>query len=119
MTRFIVGNLDNVIDNNYYPIEEARNSNMKHRPMGIGVQGMADLFSLMKISFDDKEAFQTNRKIFECIYYSALKESIELAKLKGKYESFDGSLLSKGILSFDLWDTTTDKDLTFDPKPKY
>lgn len=67
VVRFIVGNLDNVIDKNYYPIEEAKNSNFKHRPMGIGVQGMADLFSLMKISFDETAAIETNRKIFECI----------------------------------------------------
>lgn len=67
VVRFIVGNLDNVIDKNYYPIDEAKNSNFKHRPMGIGVQGMADLFSLMKISFDETAAIETNRKIFECI----------------------------------------------------
>merc|ERR1712159_713142 len=98
ITRFIVSNLDRVIDRNYYPVPEAKHSNLKHRPMGIGVQGMADLFARMKIAFDEPKAMETNRRIFECLYHAALTESAELAQKYGKYSTFDGSQLSKGLL---------------------
>mmetsp|Transcript_50894 Transcript_50894/g.110878 ORF Transcript_50894/g.110878 Transcript_50894/m.110878 type:complete len:85 (-) Transcript_50894:916-1170(-) len=84
--------------------------------MGIGVQGLADLFAQMKISFDEEAAVNTNRRIFECIYHAAVSESVELAKSKGRYSSFEGSPLSKGLFSFDLW-TKLDNE-KFDPKPK-
>jgi len=99
-------------------VEEAKTSNLLHRPMAIGVQGMADLFAKMKIAFDDPEAMQTNRKIFECLYHAALTESIELSKLKGPYSSFKGSPLSKGILSFDMWDKTFEKGYQLEPTPR-
>lgn len=100
----LVENLDNVIEKNYYPNEKTRKSNMAHRPIGIGVQGLADMFAMMKLTFDGEEAKKINKNIFETIYYGALKRSLELAKSRGKYSSFDGSPASKGLLQFDLWD---------------
>ena len=96
-------NLNRVIDGNYYPVEEARNSNMRHRPIGIGVQGLADAFILMRQSFESEEARQLNKDIFETIYYAALTASKDLAIEKGPYESYKGSPVSKGILQFDMW----------------
>jgi ribonucleoside-diphosphate reductase alpha chain len=103
VTRVVTRNLNKVIDVNYYPIEEARNSNMRHRPIGLGVQGLADTFILMRHPFDSKEARQLNRDIFETIYFAAVTESVEQAKKHGHYESFPGSPASKGQLQFDLW----------------
>lgn len=100
MTR----NLDKVIDVNHYPIESARTSNMRHRPMGIGVQGLADAFVLLGLPYDSEEARQLNRDIFETIYFASLTASCELAQEKGTYESYEGSPISKGILQFDMWD---------------
>jgi ribonucleoside-diphosphate reductase alpha chain len=99
-------NLNKVIDVNYYPIEEARNSNMRHRPIGIGVQGMADAFILMRYAFDSPEAKKLNREIFETIYFAAMTASKDLAKVDGAYESFPGSPTSKGIFQFDMWNVT-------------
>jgi ribonucleoside-diphosphate reductase alpha subunit len=96
-------NLNRVIDINYYPIESAKKSNMKMRPIGIGVQGLADVYFKMKIPFNSNEAKQINRRIFETIYHAALEQSMELAKLDGPYECFPGSPASQGILQFDLW----------------
>lgn len=103
VTKVICRNLNRIIDYNYYPVEEAKRSNLKHRPMGIGVQGLADLFAMLKISFDSDEAKELNRNIFETIYFAALEESNELAQKDGCYESFQGSPLSEGKFQFDLW----------------
>ena len=99
----VTKNLDKVIDANYYPVAEARNSNMRHRPIGIGVQGLADTFILMRQAFESDEAKQLNKDIFETIYYSALTASKDLAIEKGPYESYKGSPVSKGVLQFDMW----------------
>lgn len=101
--RIIVRNLNCIIEHNYYPIQETRNSNMKHRPIGIGVQGMADMYHLMRIPFESKSAADLNRKIFEYLYYTALDESANLAEKHGTYESYLGSPLSRGILHIDHW----------------
>jgi ribonucleoside-diphosphate reductase subunit M1 len=106
VARVITRNLNKIIDINYYPIEEARNSNMRNRPIGIGVQGLADAFILMRYPFDSEEAIQLNKEIFETIYYGALKESCELAKRFGPYETYQGSPVSKGELQFDMWGVT-------------
>lgn len=96
-------NLNKVIDNNYYPTKETEVSNMKHRPVGLGVQGLADVFAMMGYAFDSQEARELNKQIFEAIYYGACKASMELAKVEGPYKSFKGSPASKGILQFDMW----------------
>lgn len=98
-----VRNLNKVIDLNYYPVEEARTSNMKHRPIGIGVQGLADVFIRLRMPWESMYAKQLNKEIFEAIYYGAMKASIELAKSMGHYETFAGSPLSQGMFQFDLW----------------
>jgi ribonucleoside-diphosphate reductase alpha chain len=103
VTYRVTRNLDKVIDANYYPVPEARNSNMRHRPIGIGVQGLADAFILMRQAFESEEARQLNKDIFETIYYAALTASKDLAIEKGPYESYKGSPVSKGILQFDMW----------------
>ena len=103
VTRVVTRNLNKIIDVNYYPIIEAENSNFRHRPIGIGVQGLADAFILMRHPFDSPEAKQLNKDIFETIYYAAVSESLELAKRDGHYESFKGSPTSEGELQFDLW----------------
>ena len=103
VTYRVTKNLDKVIDANYYPVPEARNSNMRHRPIGIGVQGLADAFILMRQAFESKDAKQLNKDIFETIYYAALTASKDLAIEKGTYESYKGSPVSKGILQFDMW----------------
>ena len=109
VTEIIVENLDIVIDKNYYPTNESKTSNMKHRPIGIGVQGLADAFMLMNLSFTSDSAKKLNKDIFETIYYHALKKSCQLAKEKGAYETFIGSPASKGILQFDMWNKTPEK----------
>ncbi|MCS6979060.1 MAG: ribonucleoside-diphosphate reductase subunit alpha [Flavobacteriales bacterium] len=96
-------NLNKVIDGNYYPVPEARRSNLRHRPVGLGVQGLADTFVLMRYPFDSPEAKALNRDIFETIYYAALTASKDLAKKDGPYETFPGSPISKGIFQFDMW----------------
>lgn len=96
-------NLNRIIDGNYYPVEEARNSNLRHRPIGLGVQGLADAFILMRIPFDSAEAKQMNKEIFETIYYAAMTASKDLAKEEGPYETIAGSPVSKGIFQFDMW----------------
>jgi len=102
----ITYNLNKVIDHNYYPVPEARKSNMKHRPIGIGIQGLADAFILLRYSFESEEARQLNIDIFETIYFGAVTASMELAKRDGPYESYPGSPMSKGIFQFDMWDAT-------------
>jgi ribonucleoside-diphosphate reductase alpha subunit len=103
ITRVATRNLNRVIDINYYPIPEARNSNMRHRPIGLGVQGLADAFILMRMPFDSPEARQLNRDIFETIYFAAMTESAALAKKDGPYQSYPGSPISKGEFQFDMW----------------
>jgi ribonucleotide reductase alpha subunit len=93
-----------VIDVNYYPVETAKRSNLKNRPIGLGVQGLADVFNLCGLAFDSKEARDMNLAIFETIYYAALEESIELAKQEGVYETYEDSPASQGTLQFDMWD---------------
>ena len=106
VTYQVTKNLNRIIDRNYYPIPEARNSNMRHRPIGLGVQGLADVFILMRHPFDSDEARALNREIFETIYYAACTASKDLAKEEGAYETFKGSPASEGRLQFDLWGVT-------------
>jgi ribonucleotide reductase alpha subunit len=103
-TRVLTRNLNRVIDRNYYPVPEAHKSNMRHRPIGLGVQGLADAFLLCGHAFDSREAARMNIAIFETMYHAALTESCELARLEGPYETFKGSPASEGILQFDMWD---------------
>ncbi len=106
VTYHATGNLNRVIDVNYYPVEEARNSNMRHRPIGLGVQGLADTFAMLKMPFESPEARQLNREIFETIYFAACNASLDAAKEEGPYSSFEGSPASQGILQPDLWGVT-------------
>jgi len=103
ITKVVTENLNKVIDRNFYPTEKTRVSNMKHRPIGIGVQGLADTFALMDISFHSADAKIVNSQIFETIYHAALEKSMELAEQHGHYDTFKGSPASKGILQFDMW----------------
>lgn len=106
ISRIVARNLNKVIDGNYYPLPEAENSNRRHRPIGIGVQGLADAFMLLRLPFESEEAALLNRNIFETIYFGAMTASMELAKEHGAYETFKGSPLSEGKFQFDLWDIT-------------
>jgi len=108
ITKVVTRNLNKVIDVNYYPVEEARNSNMRHRPIGIGVQGLADTFLEMKIAFDSPEARTLNKDIFETLYYAAMETSMELAIEEGPYQTFEGSPVSKGIFQYDMWGVEPD-----------
>lgn len=103
ITKVVTRNLNKVIDRNYYPIEEARYSNMRHRPVGLGVQGLADVFMLLRLPFESEEARLLNRDIFETIYFGSMTASMELAKKDGAYSTFPGSPLSQGEFQFDLW----------------
>ena len=103
VAKVVAYNLNQVIDVNYYPTEKTRTSNLRHRPIGMGVQGLADTFMMMDFAFNSTEAKQLNTNIFETIYHAALEASVELSKLHGPYESFKGSPASKGILQFDMW----------------
>jgi len=106
VTSVVTRNLNRVIDKNYYPTEAARKSNMRHRPIGIGVQGLADVFQMLGLSFDEPNSREINRRIFECVYHSALFESCQLAKEEGPYETFALSPASMGVLQFDMWGVT-------------
>lgn len=99
-------NLNKIIDGNFYPVEEARNSNMRHRPIGLGVQGLADTFITMGFPFESEEAKALNREIFETIYYASMTASKDLSKVEGPYETFKGSPVSQGRFQFDMWDVT-------------
>merc|ERR1712056_112387 len=103
VTKVATKNLNKVIDRNYYPVPEARNSNMKHRPIGLGVQGLADAFLLLRLAFESEAAQNLNEDIFETIYFAACEASCELAARDGPYQTFEGSPASKGQLQFDLW----------------
>jgi ribonucleoside-diphosphate reductase alpha subunit len=107
VTRVVTRNLNLVIDKNFYPTEPARKSNMRHRPIAIGVQGLADVFMMLGIPFDSDKARALNKGIFECVYHAALTESCELAKEHGSYETFEGSPASQGVLQPDMWNVTT------------
>ena len=104
VARVVTRNLNTIIDVNFYPVPEARKSNMRNRPVGLGVQGLADAFLALRLPFDSAEARMLNIQIFETIYHAALTESVELAKEQGKYESYEGSPISEGQLQYDLWD---------------
>jgi len=114
ITKVATRNLNKVIDINFYPIPEARNSNFRHRPIGLGVQGLADAFILMGMAFDSDAAKQLNIDIFETIYFAAMTESAALAEKHGAYETFQGSPLSKGMFQFDLWNVTPSKRWDWD-----
>ena len=103
VTYQVTLNLNKVIDINYYPVEEAKRSNLRHRPIGLGVQGLADVFILLRLPFESELAAMLNRNIFETIYFAAMTASKDLAKQQGAYETFHGSPLSKGQFQFDLW----------------
>jgi ribonucleoside-diphosphate reductase alpha chain len=103
VTYHATGNLNRVIDVNYYPVEEARNSNMRHRPIGLGVQGLADVFAMLKMPFEGPEARALNKEIFETIYFAACTASKDAAIVEGPYSTFEGSPASQGLLQFDLW----------------
>ena len=96
-------NLDQVIDINFYPTDKTQKSNSLHRPVGLGVQGLADVFFMLNLPYDSKEAAEINKKIFETIYFGAIEASVEMAKEKGTYSSYEGSPLSNGKFQFDLW----------------
>jgi len=106
VTYVATKNLNRVIDINYYPVEEARNSNMRHRPIGLGVQGLADAFILLRMPFESDEAKGLNKDIFETIYFAAMTASKDLAKIDGPYQTIKGSPVSKGIFQFDMWGVT-------------
>jgi len=112
--RVIVRNLNRVIDINYYPTPETKRSNMRHRPIGLGVQGLADVFALLKLSWESPDAAKVNQLIFEHIYYAAADESASIAALEGAYETFAGSPASQGKLQPDLWGVTPLTEKTLD-----
>ena len=110
VAKTVTYNLNRIIDVNYYPTEKTRRSNMRHRPIGIGVQGLADVFMLMNIPFISEEAKRINKRIFETIYHAALEQSCEMAITEGAYETFQGSPASQGILQFDMWEVDPSKE---------
>ncbi len=103
VTYHVTGNLNRVIDVNYYPVEEARNSNMRHRPIGLGVQGLADTFAMLGMYFESDSAKALNKEIFETIYFASCTASKDAAIVNGPYSTFEGSPASQGLLQFDLW----------------
>merc|ERR1719447_2145588 len=106
VAKVVTKNLNKIIDVNFYPVIEARNSNMRHRPIGIGIQGLADAYILMRYPFESEEAATLNKQIFETIYYGALEASCEIAEVDGPYSTYSGSPVSKGILQYDMWGVT-------------
>lgn len=109
VTKRITVNLNRVIDRNYYPVKEARNSNMRHRPIGLGVQGLADAFMLLRLPFASDEAKKLNKEIFETIYFASLTASNEIASVLGTYESYEGSPISKGVFQHNMWGIDNDQ----------
>lgn len=107
ITRLVTRNLNKTIDVNWYPIKQAKKSNFAHRPIGIGVQGLADVFQILNMSYDSEAARQLNKNVFETIYFSALSESVQLAKTQGPYLSFEGSPFSQGKTQIELWGNQT------------
>lgn len=114
VTYKIVDSMNHVIDENFYPTEPTRKSNFRHRPIGLGIQGLADLFILMRYPFESAAAKRLNQEIFETIYFAAMQSSVDLAKKDGHYESFPGSPLSKGIFQHDMWDVKPSGRWDFD-----
>jgi ribonucleoside-diphosphate reductase alpha chain len=110
VTKVITRNLNKVIDVNYYPVPEAEYSNKRHRPIGIGIQGLADAFMMLRMPFESEEAKQLNKDIFETIYYASMETSMELAIEEGTYETWEGSPISKGIFQFDMWNVTPESN---------
>ena len=108
VTKKITRNLDTVIERNYYPVKEAENSNLRHRPVGLGVQGLADTFIQLRMPFTSDEAKQLNQEIFETIYFAAVTSSMEMAKTKGAYSTFKGSPMSEGQFQFNMWNISED-----------
>jgi len=108
VTKKVTKNLDTVIDANFYPVKEAENSNFRHRPVGLGIQGLADAFIMLRLPFTSDEAKKLNEEIFETIYYAALKSSMEIAREKGAYSSYEGSPISKGEFQFNMWNVSED-----------
>merc|ERR1712158_203054 len=106
VSKVVTKNLNKIIDVNFYPVIEARNSNMRHRPIGIGIQGLADAYILMRFPFESEEASLLNKQIFETIYYGALEASCELAEVDGPYFTYEGSPVSQGKLQYDMWGVT-------------
>ncbi|CAN0144686.1 unnamed protein product, partial [Ectocarpus sp. 4 AP-2014] len=106
VTKVVTRNLNRVIDVNFYPVEEAKRSNFRHRPVGLGVQGLADAFIMMRFPFESEEAAKLNRDIFETIYFGAVEASVELAEKQGTYETYEGSPASQGLLQYDMWGVT-------------
>ena len=106
VAKVITVNLNRIIDRNYYPVETARRSNLRHRPIGLGVNGLADAFMALRLPFESAEARQLNKQIFETIYHAALEASSDLAEVEGPYESYEGSPASKGVLQYDMWGVT-------------
>jgi ribonucleoside-diphosphate reductase alpha chain len=106
VTKTATKNLNKIIDVNYYPVPEARNSNLRHRPIGLGVQGLADVFIMLRMPFESPEAQQLNKDIFETIYFASMEASMELAIKEGPYSTWEGSPISKGIFQFDMWNIT-------------
>jgi ribonucleoside-diphosphate reductase alpha chain len=106
VTKVITKNLNRVIDVNYYPVPEAERSNLRHRPIGLGVQGLADAFIILRMPFESDEARQLNKDIFETIYYAAMEASMQLAIVEGPYPTWEGSPISQGIFQFDMWNIT-------------
>ena len=103
VVRIAITNLNKIVDRNFYPVPQTEYSNKKHRPVGLGVQGLADVFYKMRAPFEGERAREINRNIFETMYYAAVKTSCELAKVEGPYETFEGSPMSQGQFQFDLW----------------
>jgi ribonucleoside-diphosphate reductase alpha chain len=114
IVKIITRNLNRVIDVNFYPVDKARTSNMRHRPIGIGVQGLADVYMMHKVAFDSPEAAKLNHDIFETIYHAAMEQSMELAREHGSYETFAGSPVSRGVFQFDMWETQSAFDKRYD-----
>jgi ribonucleoside-diphosphate reductase alpha subunit len=114
VTKLVTRNLNDVIDRNYYPTEEARISNWRHRPIGIGIQGLADVFIMLNMSFESAEAMRLNSRIFQCMYHAALEQSVEEARKWGVYDTFYGSPASEGLLQFDLAGASREFEHMFD-----
>merc|ERR1711971_742921 len=106
VSKVVTKNLNKIIDVNFYPVIEARNSNMRHRPVGIGIQGLADAYIMMRFPFESEEVVLLNKQIFETIYYGALEASCEIAEQEGAYSTYEGSPVSKGQLQYDMWGVT-------------
>ena len=111
VVKKVTRNLDTVIDRNYYPVKEAENSNMRHRPVGLGIQGLADAFIMLRMPFTSDEAKQLNKDIFETLYFAAVESSMEIATKKGAYSTFEGSPMSQGEFQFNMWGVN-DEDLS-------